>query len=260
MLSDRRRFLVGASAAAVGLAALGAPTGSLAAGRAGARRAIRAVAFDGFPVIDPRPVAARAETEFPGHGEALMNAWRTRQFEYTWLRTLSGAYADFWQTTQDALAFAAGSLGLSLTDTARDALMHSYLELRAWDDARPALDALRSAGIRLAFLSNLTAGMLDAAVENSNLHGLFEEHLTTDRVRAFKPDPRAYAMGLRAFQATREEVVFCASASWDAAGAKWFGYRTFWVNRANQRAEELGVAADGVGTDLADLVRFVLTS
>ena len=250
MLTDRRRFLAGA----VGFAALG-PSAAVPASR---RRPIKAVAFDGFPIIDPRPTALRAEAEFPGHGEALMTAWRTHQFEYTWLRTMSGAYADFWQTTQDALVFAAGSLGLPLTDAVRDRLMHSHLELKAWDDARPALEALRGAGIRMAFLSNLTAAMLDAAVENSGLRGFFEAHLTTDRVRAFKPDPRAYEMGVRAFEAQRDEIVFCASAGWDAAGSKWFGYRTFWVNRTHARAEELGVTADGTGAGLADLVSFVL--
>jgi 2-haloacid dehalogenase len=221
-------------------------------------RSVKAIAFDGFPIIDPRPVAARAETLFPGKGESLMNAWRTRQFEYTWLRTLSGAYADFWRTTQDALQFAANSLGLPLNAAARDTLMQAYLELKAWDDARDALGLLRDAGIRMAFLSNFTASMLDAAVRNSGLQGFFEQHLSTDRVRAYKPHPRAYEMGLGAFRLTRDEIVFCASAGWDAAGAKWFGYRTFWVNRAQQPAEELGVTADGVGKGLMDLVRFVL--
>jgi 2-haloacid dehalogenase len=36
-----------------------------------------------------------------------------------------------------------------------------------------------------------------------------------------------------------------------------FGYPTFWINRANLPAEELGVTADGTGSGLADLVKFV---
>jgi 2-haloacid dehalogenase len=100
--------------------------------------------------------------------------------------------------------------------------------------------------------------MLDAAVANSGLHGLLEPHLSTDRVRAFKPDPRAYEMALEAFGASREEIVFCAAAGWDVAGAKWFGYRTFWANRSEQPPEELGVAADSTGAGLAEFTRFVL--
>jgi 2-haloacid dehalogenase len=59
----------------------------------------KAIAFDAFPIFDPRPVPELAETLFPGKGIDLSNAWRTRQFEYQWLHTLSGHYADFWQTT-----------------------------------------------------------------------------------------------------------------------------------------------------------------
>jgi len=249
MLTDRRAFLAGVGALAAASAA-GAPAKS--------RHSGRAIAFDGFPIIDARPVGVRTEALFPGRGEALLNAWRTRQFEYTWLRTLSGTYADFWQITQDALVFAARSLGLPLDAAARDELMQTYLELKAWDDVRPALDALRAAGFRLAFLSNFTAHMLDTAVQNSGLQGFFEEHLTTDRVRAFKPAPRVYEMATRAFHMPKENILFCAAAGWDAAGAKAFGYRTFWVNRTKQPAEELGVKADGEGAGLDDLVRFAL--
>lgn len=257
---NRRSFLAGAGAiAGAWNRHVGAAEGS--SGRpAKMRGTVKAIAFDGFAIIDPSPVMTRAEALFEGQGTALVNAWRTRQFEYTWLRTLAGNYVNFWQVTQEALDFAASSLGLSLTDTARGMLMGAYRELKAWGDARPALEALRDAGIRMAFLSNFTAAMLDAAVSSSGLQGFFEEHLTTDRVRAFKPDRRAYEMGPRAFRAQPPEIVFCAAAGWDAAGAKWFGYRTFWLNRAGQRAEELGVQADAVGRGMPDLVRFVLSN
>ncbi len=256
-MTDRRAFLAaagltGAAVLARGGAAVRAEKPARNSGR------IKAVAFDGFPIIDPGEVARRAEALFPGRGEALMNAWRTRQFEYTWLRTLTGNYEDFWHTTEDALRYAASSLRFNLSAEVREELMGGYLKLKSWPDARAALDSLRSAGLRMAFLSNLTPGMLDAAVANSELGGYFEPHLSTDRVRAYKPDPRAYEMGIRAFGLPREEIVFCASAGWDAAGARLFGYRTFWVNRTNQPPEELGRLPDGMGSSLADLARFIL--
>src|SRR5690349_11859332 len=191
-----RRSLMGA------MVAFALTTGSAANGESRideqtGRKRIKGVVFDGFPIIDPRPIAARAEELFPGKGDKLMSAWRTRQFEYTWLRTLSGHYVDFWQTTENALVFAAQSEGVVLSDDSRQRLMATYLELKAWPDAHAALESLRSAGIRVAFLSNFTARMLDAAVNNSGLQGIFEPHLSTDRVRLFKPHPRAYEMGDR---------------------------------------------------------------
>ena len=219
----------------------------------------RAIAFDAFTTFDPGSVATRAEEVFPGRGAELAGAWRTRQFEYAWLRTLMGRYADFWQVTDEALVFTAALLKLELTADRRERLMQAFLELKAWPDAHSALSALKRAGVRLAFVSNLTARMLDAAVKNSGLDGLFEPHLTTDLVRAYKPDPRAYQMGVDAFGVPREQIVFVFAAfgGWDAAGARAFGYRTFWVNRAGAPVERLSQAPDAIGTTLTDLVGFV---
>jgi 2-haloacid dehalogenase len=237
---DRREFL-GLTAAAVGATLLAGPARA-AVPRDKAR--IKAVAFDGFPIIDPRPVAALAEELFPGRGGELMNAWRTRQFEYTWLRTVGGRYADFWHVTEDALAYAAGATKLDVGLDKRKRLMDAFLALNAWPDVPPVLAALRKAGVRMAFLSNFTAHMLDAAVANAGLREYFEPHLTTDLCRAYKPDPRAYQLAMDAFKLDRAEIAFVASASWDAAGARWFGYPTIWINRMGLPAEELGVAAD----------------
>jgi 2-haloacid dehalogenase len=218
---------------------------------------IKAIAFDGFTVFDARPVAALAERVFPGHGEEMSALWRTRQFEYTWLRTVGHQYVNFWQVTEEALFFSCKSLKLELTTPDRDRLMQSYLELKAWPDALLALKGLKASGLRLAFLSNFTVTMLDQAVKNSGLEGIFDDHLSTDRVRAFKPDPRAYGMAMSAFGLQREEIAFAAFGGWDAIGAKWFGYPTFWVNRAHAVTEQLGVVPDGAGSDLNDLAMFV---
>jgi len=251
MTLNRREFLSLTASVTAGLLV------SNPIARAATRPTIKAIAFDGFTTFDPRPVFALAEELFPGKGADLSNAWRIRQFDYAWLRTLSQQYVDFWQITEDALVFAAKMLKLELSPEKCRQLMHAYLEIHAWPDALPALRSLKDAGIRMAFLSNFTTAMLDAAIKNSGLEGIFEPHLSTDRVGAYKPDPRAYQMGIDAFGLQRDEIVFAAFGGWDAAGAKTFGYPTFWVNRMNLPVEELGVAPDAIGGNLIDLVGFV---
>jgi 2-haloacid dehalogenase len=110
----------------------------------------KAIVFDAFPIFDPRPVFGLAETLFPGKGAELSNAWRTRQFEYQWLHALAGHYADFWQTTEDALVFAAKLLHLELTVEKRAQLMQAYLDLHAWPDVPSALSVLGSGADRNA--------------------------------------------------------------------------------------------------------------
>ncbi|RYU59608.1 haloacid dehalogenase type II [Methylolobus aquaticus] len=249
---NRREFL---NLATAGVAAAGLASMPLTHGAK--KPEIKAIAFDAFPILDPRPVFVLAEKLFPGQGTELSNAWRTRQFEYQWLRALSGRYVDFWQATEDSLVYATELLNLDLTPEKRKQLTEAYLGLKAWPDAPAALESLKRTGIRLAFLSNATPKILDAGIKNSGLDGLFEHVLSTDKIRTYKPDPRAYQMAIDAFGLAREEILFSAFAGWDAAGAKSFGYTTFWVNRLNLPREQLGVLPDAVGKNLNDLVSFV---
>jgi 2-haloacid dehalogenase len=254
LLLNRRRFLnLAASSAVAGFTTVA----SIGATKTTSR--VKAIAFDALVVFDLRPVAALTEELFPGRGAEVSNAWRMRQFEYTWLRTLTGNYANFWQVTGDALTYTAKSLGLDLTNEKHDRLMESFLRLKAWPDVLPTLTAFKNAGVRMAFLSDFSAKMLDANIRSAGLGGLFDTHLTTDRVQAFKPDPRAYRMGIESFKLKREEIVFAAFGGWDAAGAKRFGYPTFWCNRFKLPTEELGVVPDGIGASTVELAAFVQT-
>jgi 2-haloacid dehalogenase len=217
----------------------------------------RAIALDGLVVFDTRRVQTLAEERFPGRGAALATAWRSKQFEYQWLRTTGEQYEDFLSVTSDSLEFAARSLGLDLSAETRAALMDVYVALDAWPDARPALHALRESGMQLALLSNMTATMLESGIARAGLGGLFDHVLSTDAVRAFKPARLAYALGPSVLGLPMESILFVASAGWDAAGASWFGYSTYWVNRSSAPPESLGARADGAGPDLGSLVQYV---
>jgi 2-haloacid dehalogenase len=116
MLSNRRDFLSG-------MAVSGLALQSMQSEPASSRSNIKAIAFDGFPILDPRPVFALVNELYPEQGLELSNLWRSRQFEYTWLRTMSRSYVDFWQVTGDALVFAARARKVELTPERHDRLM-----------------------------------------------------------------------------------------------------------------------------------------
>jgi 2-haloacid dehalogenase len=245
---SRRGFLTNA---VVGLAA-----GGLACAAEPGR--IRAVAFDGFVLLDPRSVFGLVKQLFPEKGEALAQLWLSKQFGYSWWRTAAGRYEDFWRVTGDALDFSAQSLKLDLTAETRERLMQANLTMKAWPDVVAALELLRENHIHLAVLTNLSEQMIRANMKSAGLDGLIDLVLSTDRVQAYKPDPKAYRMGIGAFHLPKEEIAFAASAGWDAAGAAWFGYPTVWVNRLGMPAEKLGIAPNATSPDIGGLTRFVL--
>ena len=131
------------------------------------------------------------------------------------------------------------------------------MALKAWPDVAPALQTLKAKGIKLAFLSNMTAKMLNAGIANSQLDGVFDFVLSTDAIKTYKPDPRAYQLGVEALKLPKEQIAFAAFAGWDVAGAIWFGYPTVWINRLGATPEQLDVAPAATGPGLDTLVRFV---
>lgn len=243
-------------ASGIAATAVMATSRATAAGQ-GERSGVKAIAFDAFTLFDPRPIFLACEAVAPGRGAELANLWRTRQFEYQWLRALAGQYQDFFAATQAALEFAAQSLEIDLPTGARDRLMQGFFAMRAWPDVPQALRDLRRAGKQLALLSNATVPILDAALRNSALQGALDQIISTDRIKSFKPEPRAYQLGLDLLGVAKHELMFVAFAGWDVAGAKWFGYPTFWNNRQGAVEEVLGVKADGEGQSLGDLARFI---
>ena len=219
---------------------------------------IRAVAFDAYGTLfDVYSVGALAEQLFPGNGDSLAALWRLKQIEYTFLRTLSDRYLPFLEVTADALTYSAKKLDLGMTDTQHRQLMNQYACLSPFPENLAALRALRELGVPLAVLSNGTPEMLDVAIKSAGMTGLFDHVLSVDAVRQYKTAAAAYQLGPDAFGCSPREILFVSSNGWDAAGATWFGYTTFWINRGGQPAEELGVSPCAIGRGLGEVVDFV---
>ena len=219
---------------------------------------VKAVAFDYLALLDAGSIVRAIEAELPGRGREIADAWRTRQFEYGWLRALSGEYADFSQVTAEALSDTAAAEHLDLSPAARQRLLDAYRQLDAWPDTAAALRALRSSGVRVIVLANFSPSMLRANADHAGIDALLDDMVSTDGARTYKPDPKAYRLGTDRLHLAREDVLFVASAAWDAAGAKAFGYPTAWVNRGGQPMDLVGPHPDVIVSNLGSLVRFVL--
>jgi len=201
---------------------------------------VAAVVFDAYGTLfDVYSVARRAEELFPGHGEALSKLWRTRQIDYTRIRTLSQRYLPFSRVTADALDYVLSSLKLADPDgSSRQELLNCY--------GRLAL-----------FPENGDATMLATVLGNADIAHHFSEVLSADQVGRFKTAPEVYALAEAAFSAPAKDMVFVSSNCWDACGASWYGFHTFWVNRWREPLEVLDVNPSATADNMSPLVDFV---
>ncbi|NPU84246.1 MAG: haloacid dehalogenase type II [Syntrophaceae bacterium] len=215
---------------------------------------VKACVFDAYGTLfDFNSAAGRHRERLGGAADRVSALWRTKQLEYTWLRSLMGSHADFWQVTQDALDYALDACGIA--DRAlRDAIVNTYLELDCYPDVKGTLKALKDGGWKLVILSNGTPDMLSAAVKSSGLTDLVDCLLSVEEVGIYKPDPRVYGLAVDRLSLKARQIVFLSANSWDAVGAVNAGLRVAWVNRFGQQRERLPSQPDVEISSLAYLL------
>jgi 2-haloacid dehalogenase len=224
---------------------------------------IRLVVFDAYGTLfDVYSVSAMAETLFPGHGNALSVLWRDKQIEYSRLVTMSDPlnplgsrhYQSFWDLTRLGLQYACQKLGLELTPPKQKQLMDQYAQLKPFEENKDVLQHLQAIGMRCAILSNGSPDMLAKAVTSAGMTGLIDKVLSVDEVRQFKTSPQSYGLVTHHYPMDVREVLFVSSNSWDALGATWYGFKSFWVNRQSLPFETLGPRPTHSGSTLKDIL------
>jgi 2-haloacid dehalogenase len=218
---------------------------------------VRACVFDAYGTLFDFASAANACRDALGDKTGPLTAlWRDKQLQYTWLRTLQGLHADFWQVTGDALDFALDTLAID--SSLRDRLMNLYLSLDAFPEAPGVLRSLKRAGMRMAILSNGSPAMLSEAVAHAGLEGLFDAVLSVEEVGAFKTHPGVYQLAVDRLGVPAAAISFQSSNAWDAHAASAFGMQVVWCNRYGQRRERLPGVPDREIKTLAELPALVL--
>lgn len=226
--------------------------------------ALTVAVFDAYGTLFDVAAAARRAAGEPGgaalaaHWQDLAVLWRDKQLQYSWLRAITGAHADFWRVTTEALDFALDAQGLD-DPALRQRLLALYWELDAFPDVPPTLQALKSAGVATAILSNGSPEMLLAAVTSAGIGPLLDAVLSVEEVGVYKPDARVYALVEQQFDCAADDVLFVSSNGWDAAGAAGHGFTAAWVNRSGQPMDRLPWTPAHILSDLAAIPELIRT-
>jgi 2-haloacid dehalogenase len=215
---------------------------------------LRALVFDAYGTLfDVHSVGALCEELWPGKGDVVTRAWRAKQLEYTWQRSLMRRYQDFKRVTEAALRYACAAAAAPLANEQLQRLMDAYLNLSPFPEVGESLAALRRKKLRLAILSNGSPAMLRPLVKNAGLREALHAVISVDELEIYKPAPAVYRLAVEKLGVPRQAIGFVSSNCWDACGAKAFGLTTFWINRSGAPLDELGAEPDHVLPSLAAL-------
>ena len=195
--------------------------------------------FDAFGTLFKTSEVKAELTKIAGDKtDNLINVWRNKQLQYTWLRNEMNQYQPFSTVTKEALDYSMRLNGIT-DEKVFDILLPLYDTPSLIEGAKSLLKALKDNGKTIAILSNGTRSMLDNGVQLTGIQYYVDHILSVDDIGVYKPRPAVYQMALDKLSATVEDLIFFSSNQWDVSGASVFGLDACWINQYGETKEGL---------------------
>ncbi len=213
-----------------------------------------ALAFDMYStLVDTIGIKKQLEAFFPEQAGQIAQTWRQHQLEFSFRLTLMGRYEDFAQVTRKALDYTLDASKLNLDAGQKDALMAQYNTLEPFADVKPGLERLQAAGFSMVIFSNGAPPMLNALLDASGLRPYFQDIVSADEIKVYKPTPKIYQHAAQRLGRPIGETRLISANPFDVTGALNAGMRAALVNRSSLPLDPLGSRPDVIVKTLTEL-------
>jgi 2-haloacid dehalogenase len=186
----------------------------------------------------------------------LLPLWFSTMLHHSLVDNATGRYHNFGEIGVAALLMVAESNGIDLTEAeAREAIVTPLRSLPPHPDVEDGLRELKEQGFTLVSLTNSSnAGVLQQ-FENAGLLGYFDQRLSIEDIRLYKPNRDAYRWAAKRMGVEPAEAMLVAAHGWDIAGAKAAGFQAAFVARPGKVLYPLADPPDLVVTTIPELAR-----
>jgi len=190
------------------------------------------IAFDVYgTLIDTAGVTVALKSFAGDRAAAFSSLWREKQLEYSFRRGLMRAYVSFKTCTRQALDYTCAIFQVEIPSSEKERLMSVYAKLPVFEDVQDALEQFSGTDCTLFAFSNGMAEDVRSLLENSGIDRYFQDVVSVDEIRSFKPDPAVYAHYLNRSGSTASEAWLVSGNSFDVIGALSAGMKAAWVRR-----------------------------
>ena len=151
--------------------------------------------------------------------------------QYSLVMTVSDEYASLADIGVATLQMLGKNYNVAISTAEAHDIVGMMRTLPAHQDVRPALTALKNRGFQLVALTNSSDAAVAAQLANAQIADCFDRNLSVETVRRFKPHRSVYLWAAEQLHQEPGKTMLVAAHGWDAAGAKWTGLQTTFVER-----------------------------
>jgi 2-haloacid dehalogenase len=192
-----------------------------------------------------------------GDGQAL-DRWFSLLLQYSLVVSVTDAYADFGTVGRAVLEMMANTTGVKLSSEDATRISQGMLTLPPHPDVPENLKRLRAAGFRMVTLTNSSPSAVKAQLQNSGLTQYFDEAISVETVRRFKPDLEVYRSAVAHLGVPAGDLLMIAAHAWDVFGAMKAGLRAAFVARNGITPFPLGPKPGIIGPDMTAVAGAIL--
>ena len=189
---------------------------------------------------------------------AVRKEWVMQTLQLAMTAALTNSYEDFRVQADTGLEITARRYRVSLLGEEKNLILGTLHKLRAYSEVARSLQSLREAGLRLAILTNSTAQAAEAQLLYAGLRDYFEQVISANEIRCFKPAQEVYHHAARHLSVEPGQVRVVSAYDWDITGALQAGCAAAFVARPGHVMNPFGPQPDVRGTDLGEVTDQIL--
>ncbi|WP_343075585.1 haloacid dehalogenase type II [Pelagicoccus albus] len=188
----------------------------------------------------------------------LLALWFSMMLHHSLVDATTERFHTFGEIGVAALMMIAESKGIELTeDEARIAIVTPLRSLPPHPDVKSGLERIKAKGTILVSLTNSSNLGVKTQFENAGLTEFFDQRLSVEDIKTYKPDLETYRWALEKMGVEAEEAMLVAAHGWDIAGAKAAGMQAAFITRPGKTLYPLAIEPDYIVSDLHELAEIL---
>lgn len=180
--------------------------------------------------------------------------WFELFMQYCFVDNCTGHFNDFTSIAKATMKMTGALLGHSISDDDINEVLEMLKHVPAHEDVPEFLSILSDAGYKIAALTNSPQKTILERMELSGLISYFEEVLSAEQVKKYKPCIEVYEWASNKLTTPRNEILLVSAHSWDIAGGTNAGMQTAYIAQPRQMLYPLAPKPDFVCKSLGELL------